>query len=711
MKDGDYSIDAISEKEIYEEARDRLAIAESDESANRQQAKSDLIFREGEGHWDNSPVTTKSQEVPQLTINLTDALVTRVVNNMKQQRPRGKCHPVSDGATVESAEVVNGIGRHIEYRSEASVAYDTGGESAVAAGWGWARLIAEFPDPKSFDREIRILPVQNIFTVYVDPNAMMPTAYDMKWGIITIKQKRNEFKRTNPRADLIDWKGSTDKSDLEWEDRETIRLAEYFRIYSKSEMLYEVKDADGNVTNRWKSDMPEPDLLLASGLTITNERQSAKDEVQWFLLNGKKVVKREVLPGQYIPIVRFEGNAVVIDGKIYRRGMVKAMRDPQKMVDYGESAKIRRLGLTPQSPWIAAEGQLDGHPEWTSANMAAHPTLIYKPVTVDNGQGGQIPLPPPQRQPPAQIEAGFTEFVQGMRTNLLAVAGMPNEPGADANGQVVSGVAIKRRQGLSDQSHYQYYDKQTLAIAQIWRIMLEWIPYYYSEQRMQRIIGEDGMPSMITINQATISEGVKQVKNDLSLGRYDVVMDTGPGYDTKREENSDNVIALMSNKAIGEIVMKVAPDLIFRGLDYPYAQEIADRLSAQTPEGLQKLMEGMSSQAKSVITSLSAQNQQLQKALQEAQIENKYGMAKAHLTAVTKAHDTEESNKTKRDDTQTRAETSRFDTVVKSRTELAKAEITAGASLLNTHAEAEHHKEEAEMMIEKADRAETGSVQ
>jgi len=58
---------------------------------------------------------------------------------------------------------------------------------------------------------------------------------------------------------------------------------------------------------------------------------------------------------------------------------------------------------------------------------------------------------------PAQIEAGFSEFVQQMRTNLMAVAGMPNEPGMDKQGEVVSGQAIRRRQFLSDQSHFQYY--------------------------------------------------------------------------------------------------------------------------------------------------------------------------------------------------------------------------------------------------------------
>ena len=174
-------------------------------------------------------------------------------------------------------------------------------------------------------------------------------------------------------------------------------------------------------------------------------------------------------------------------------------------------------------------------------HIAAYPVLTYKPVTVTTAQG-ETPLPPPSRQPPAQVEAGFSEFVSGMRSNLLAIAGMPNEPGQDAqNGPVVSGRALLRRDKLSDQSHSQYYKNQKLFIAQIWRVMLEWFPHYYSEERMQRIIGEDGKPQMVELNK---DDGTGAIKNDLTVGKYDVVMDAGPSYETKREEGADALLEL-----------------------------------------------------------------------------------------------------------------------------------------------------------------------
>jgi excinuclease UvrABC ATPase subunit len=215
---------------------------------------------------------------------------------------------------------------------------------------------------------------------------------------------------------------------------------------------------------------------------------------------------------------------------------------------------------------------------------------------------------------------------------------------------------------------------------------------------------------MVTLNSKDPNDPMGKVLNDLSVGTYDVVMSSGPSFETKRQEGADNMLEMLKIEALAEIIAKTAPDLIFRSIDHPYCEEIADRLMAQTPDGLKQIMEQLPERARNVIMALSKQNQNLQQALQEAQVELKQGLAKAHLQAAVKAHDVEVSNETKRHDTEVRAETARFDTAVKSHTALAVEEIKAGASLLNTHAEAEHHRREAEMMIENADRTETAGA-
>jgi hypothetical protein len=680
---------AVSAKDIWIEARDRLEISAQAESRNRTMAKEALKFREGE-QWDNSTVSQETMDEPELVINLTDALCMRVENNIRQQRPRIKCHPVGDGADVELSEVINGIIRHIETRSEASVAYDTAASNALTCGWGYFRLIAEYVSPKSFQKDLRILPIRNSFTVNMDPGAVMPSGADQMWCLLSVKMKREEYKRRYPRLDNIAWSdvGSTDR--VEWEDAEEVRLAEYFRVREIPSKLYLIRGQGGEEFTRYQSEMPRrPDGTLMSmdeivetlgyrGLRIDGDRDSTKRQVEWFRLNGTRVVERQQLPGQYIPVFRVEDRAVDIDGDVRRRGMVKDMMDPQRMVNYGEVAKIKRLGLAPKAPWVGAEGQFEGRDEWNNANKVPYSKLEYKPVVIETSQGPVL-LPPPSRQPPAQIEAGFSEFVQGMRSNLMAVAGAPNEPGQDQQGVVVSGRAIDRRQFLSDQTHYHVYDKLTLAIAQCGRVCVEWIPYYFSEPgRIQRVIGEDSTPEMVTLNHKE-NEAEGKIKNDLSIGRYDIVMDTGPGYESKREEGAANLIDLVKIPALAEIVSKVAPDLLFRSIDHPYMQELADRLSAQTPDGMKKVLEGLSSRARSLVESMYKQIQAQTQQIQQLEADLKSGLTKAHLAATVKAHDTETQAATKRHDTETRAATA-----------LAVEEIRAAGKLLDSGAERGH---------------------
>jgi hypothetical protein len=177
-------------------------------------------------------------------------------------------------------------------------------------------------------------------------------------------------------------------------------------------------------------------------------------------------------------------------------------------------------------------------------------------------------------------------------------------------------------------------------------------------------------------------------------------MDTGPGYETKREEGAENLIDLLKVPSLAEIISKIAPDLVFRSIDHPYMQELADRLAAATPDGLEKILEGLSSRAQGIVKALSNENAALKQQLQAVQADLKHGLTKAHLDATVKAHDIEEREKTKRRDTDVWSAEERHDTHVKAHTAISVAEINAAGRLLDTHAEAGHEAEAARRMLE-----------
>ena len=359
--------------------------------------------------------------------------------------------------------------------------------------------------------------------------------------------------------------------------------------------------------------------------------------------------------------------------------MIRDMKDPARSANYWETAKAEKLALSSKAPWVGVEGQFDGHPEWDDANQKPYSVLKYKLIL--GMDGNPLPgVPPPQRQQAVEVEAGFKEAAESGLRNLMAVAGMPHDPTQDAPGSVVSGIALRRRQAISDMAHYQFYDNQTMFISHIGEICLDLIPYYYSQEKMQRIIGEDGVPSMVAINQPrpNPSTGVMELSHNMTVGKYDVVMDTGPGYETKRQEGAENMLDLLRTP-LAEPIAKTGADLIVRNMDFAGAEDLADRLMPLNEQGMQKAMENLPHEAKGIVQALQIQNQQLQQELQKTQMELKYKVTteqgwmqvereKMHVAAVTKVHDTDR----------------------RAQTTLEAAEIKEAGSLLDTHVQGKY---------------------
>lgn len=704
----DSDTQALTDEDVFSEVAERLRLAEQAESQNRVNAIDALRFEDGEQWPQDINNSRKLNNRPALVINHTKTFVRRIVNNIKQQRPRIKVHPTGDGARMEDAEVIGGLIRHIEARSQASVAYDTGAESSVKIGWGYARVLGEYIDEKSFDQELKIVPVQNTLTVYIDPSSVLPDGSDAKWFIITEKMKRSEFKRKYPKHKLSDFeRGAAGDTYSDWENKEEIRLAEYYRIKETSEWLYKMSDGSSML----QSELPSEESMRLSGLGFARDpmgnvvrRKTEIKTPEWFRLNGIKVVDKRTLPGKWLPVVRFLGNWVNINGQVRISGMIRDLMDPARMYNYWRTSQTESIALAPKAPWIMAEGQADGHPEWDLANTHPYSRLIYKPVEMN----GTV-LPPPQRTETVQIPAGYVDAAQSAEHDLMAVAGMPHEPGQDKPGEVVSGIALRRRQALSDISHFQYYDNQTLAIAQVGRILLDYIPYYYDTPRMQRIIGEDGVPETVGINQPQAMQqdsAIARIKNDLTVGRYDVVMDTGPGYQTKLEESTEVMLALMETP-LGEVITKLGADVVLRNIDVSGAQVLADRVAVQTPQGMETAMEQLPKQAQGIVKALYGQLQLAQQQVQALEQDLKHGLTKTLHQEATKLQIAKMADDTKIEDVHMRTATAVHDTNVRSHTARDVAEIQAGATLLNTHAEAAHEKEAAKQLLKSAEKAAT----
>ena len=564
---------AIPADSRIQEAIDFLKFSNEADTENRQKGLDDLKFSSGD-QWPIEVQNSRHLEArPCLTINKLDAYVRQIVNQMRQSRPRMRAHSMNSEANAKVADIITGIFKHIEVNSDADTAYDTAGEYAVRIGWGYWRVITDYVREDSFDQEIYLKPIDNPFSVYFDPNSVQPDGSDAEKVLITTLMSKDDFRLQYPGADDggdFNQRGTGD-FDPDWVQKEDIRVAEYFYCERKKTKLLLLSDG----TKVYKDEAPSPEIMMAAGISVVGERDTMRKQIKWCKLTGLEILEERDWSGRYIPVVPVYGQQLTVDDKRKKYGLVRNAKDAQRMYNYWQTSLTESIALAPKAKWLLAEGQDEGHEnEWAQANIKSMPVLRYKQTDINGKEA-----PPPQRLQPEPPPAGVIAAAMSVDKDLQSVVGI-FDPSQLPQGNM-SGKAIRGQQQQVDMTNFHFYDNITRSIKHTGRIILDLIPKIYDRERVLRIIGYDGQPEMITVNQRVQDEmGIEKVLNDVTVGEYDVFMDTGPGYQSKRQEAVEAMMPMISTN---QELFNLAGDLVFRNMDFPGAEVIADRLAANNP--------------------------------------------------------------------------------------------------------------------------------
>lgn len=570
--------------------RSRMTMAISALSGTRDSELDDLRFYAGspdnQWQWPNDVLQTRGSSQgpvvsarPCLTINKLPQHVKQITNEQRMNRPTIKVLPVDDKSDIEMADVFNGVIRHIEYTSDADVAYDTACENQVTYGEGYLRILTEYCDDTSFDQEIKIGRIRNSFSVYMDPMIQDPAGADARWCFITDDMTKDEYERAYPKASPISTltaRGIGDSSINQWISETTVRVAEYFYIECEKATL---NLYPGNQTAL--TGTPEDSLLRAMFGKPLRSRQSDRERVKWCKTNGYEILEESEWAGSFIPVVRVVGNEFEVDGQLYVSGLVRNAKDAQRMYNYWCSQEAEMLALAPKAPFIGYGGQFEGYEQqWKTANTQNWPYLEVNPDVTD-GQGAVLPLP--QRAQPPMASSGLLQAKAGASEDIKSTTGQYNASlGMTSNER--SGKAILARQRESDVGTYHYADNLARAVRHIGRQLVDLIPKIYDTARVARILGEDGEPSTVKMNPDQ-EEPVKKIMGpggvvvdkiyNPRVGKYDVRVITGPGYATKRQEALESMAQLLQGNPQ---LWQVAGDLFVKNMDWPGAQDLAKRL-------------------------------------------------------------------------------------------------------------------------------------
>lgn len=562
-----------TDEQIIAEARKRFQSCVEAESDQRQKALDDLKFLNGE-QWTPQAIAQRSRDNrPALVVNRLDQFVQHISNAMRQNRVSARVFPVDDDADVDTAEVIQGILRHIENESKGTLPYDTAGFYAVAIGFGYYGLTTEYCDPKSNKLDIKLRRFANPLNVYLGPHTL-PDGSDAPYGFIATDMLRDDYDAEFPDSDAADIKDWSSIGDGEgWFEEDQIRVAEYYVIEYEKDTVITLEDG----TDVLESEMPKGAKPSLDDDGEPVQRETRIPTCCWYKINGREVLDRTVWPIPAVPIFKVTGNELNVNGKTELKGIIRNLKDAQRDFNYMLSAQVEAIDSS-KGQVVIAEGQDEGHErEWQELSRSR--TLRYKPTTHE----GQL-VERPNRLPPNLSVQAMNEARSMAADDLKALTGIYDAALGQRSNET-SGRGILARQQQTDTANFHFQDNLALTISTSTRMMVDLIGKVYDTPRVERMIGEDETQKVVKVNQRFKDKDGKEKFYDLTVGKYDVICTSGPSFQSKRQEGAQLFTQLMTGP-FGKLIAQAAPDLVMKMYDIPYAPEMAERLVKILPPGL-----------------------------------------------------------------------------------------------------------------------------
>lgn len=589
-----------ADKDLLVRIRKRYPQMVEPEDENRRNAMLDLKFALKPGEqWDERQRKDRGNSRPCYEFNKIRVTGKRIINQIRENRPQGKVRAVEDG-DKPSAEALEGIARNIWQVSDGDTIIDYAAEYVVFAGMGAWRVEVDYATDDSFDQDVRVKPIANPFCLYADPAASDVLKRDaMDWMLVS-RVPKLEYERRWPNAKASNFDATEFDDDEEWESDGRVRICEYWYKELVNRRILQLSDS--RVVREDELTEEDQQALMSGAIQILKEREVKAYDIYMCIASGEAILEGPTkFVGTKFPFVMVPGEWAVIDGKPFWCGITRHAKDAQRSYNAASTAITETIMSAPQVKYLVTPAQITGlEASWSQAHKQNMPFLVYNH---DPKQPG-----PPVRAGGADVPVALIQQAQMASEEIKAVTGVFDASLGNRSNET-TGIAIRQRQAQGEIATYNYGDNISKGIALTWEIIVDIVQKIYDTPRMVRVLGVDGAEQYLGINGG--DPNAKQAR-DITKGKYDIAITSGPGFSTQREAAAETYTQLV--QAHPEM-MPIVGDLVFKAMDLPYSDKMAERMKAMLPPQIQQL----ESQGKEIPPEAQAVMMQAQQALQMAE--------------------------------------------------------------------------------------------
>ena len=528
---------------VHQNALNEFDRCQSSMRDERLQCLQDRRFYSIAGAQWEGPIGEQFENKPRFEVNKIHLSVIRIINEYRNNRIAVD-FVSKDGSPDDGlAETCNGLYRADEQDSVADEAFDNAFEEGVGGGFGAWRLRTTYEDDEDDENEkqrIRFEPIYDAdSSVFFDLDAKKQDKSDAKYCFVLYSMTRDAY-RAEWNDDPSTWPKEIHQYEYDWDTPDVVYVAEYYRVEEVRETIRIFATIDGEEERYTQADFDADETLeetlMAVGTVEVRQKRVKRRRVHKYILSGGGILEDSgYIAGKNIPIVPYYGKRWFVDNVERCMGHVRLAKDPQRL----KNMQLSKLGeisaLSSVEKPILVPEQVIGHQAmWAEDNIRNYPYLLVNPITGPNGEmqaAGPVAYTKSSDIPPA-----MAALLQLTEQDMAEILG--NSQQADKMVSNISGKAVELIQTRLDMQSFIYMTNMAKAMrrcGEIWLSMAKDI--YVEEGRKMKSLDQMDQVGTVELMKPIIDSETGELvyDNDLSKATFDVSVDVGPSFTSRRE--------------------------------------------------------------------------------------------------------------------------------------------------------------------------------
>lgn len=514
-----------------------------EEFVKKERKCTDFVFGD---QWDEEAIKSCNRDrKPTLTINLTLRTINAIYGEYASMKADIGVKPVSDKAE-DTTELLNKIIKQAMYEcgygsEEASVFLD-----GITSGRGFFNVrLDNKRDPLG---EISIIADDNLQVVLsreaktYDPDDW-PEVFYVEWknreeveadyGKEAVEKLDFSLASMGDEIETVYMKYghtmggvanntvSLDSDEFEMEEAQIITRE--FKAYRDAYVFVDPITSDTETIPKDELDEEKP-----QGVSLKDYVQQLADENRLEVYDlRRQYIKRAVFCGEVLieeywsPYEYYE--AVPFFAYFSRgrtMGVVENLISPQEQLNKSESQELHIVNTTTNGGWSVEENSLVNMSEEDLAENGSKTGLV-----IVRRRGTQAP----DKITPNGVPTGISNMGAKAANNIMSVSGV-NDGMLGFTGQNVAGKTVGEKKQSGQAQLQRIFDNLETTRGLVGRAILSIVQNMFTEPRILRYNAEGAEKSeQLAMNQVTAAG---EIVNDVSIGRYDMVVTTRPKQDT-----------------------------------------------------------------------------------------------------------------------------------------------------------------------------------